>query len=79
MTVANVRGKEHGSSPSFTLVTALGYGLGGTLVIHGVFQVGTLCGVHRVGLAAVGPLKTTVCPLPWGDFLHRTGSLEAAS
>ena len=40
------------------LVTALVYGLGGTLVIHGVFQVGTLVAFIALVSQLYGPLNT---------------------
>jgi ATP-binding cassette subfamily B protein len=40
------------------LVTALVYGLGGTLVIHGVFQVGTLVAFVALVSQLYGPLNT---------------------
>jgi ATP-binding cassette, subfamily B, bacterial len=40
------------------LVTALVYGLGGTLVIHGVFQVGTLVAFIALVSLLYGPLQT---------------------
>ena len=40
------------------LVTALLYGLGGTLVIHGVFQVGTLVAFIALVSQLYGPLNT---------------------
>jgi ABC-type multidrug transport system fused ATPase/permease subunit len=40
------------------LVTALVYGLGGTLVIHGVFQVGTLVAFIALVSQLYGPLDT---------------------
>jgi ATP-binding cassette, subfamily B, bacterial len=40
------------------LVTALVYGLGGTLVIHGVFQVGTLVAFIALVSQLYGPLST---------------------
>jgi ABC-type multidrug transport system fused ATPase/permease subunit len=39
------------------LVTALVYGLGGTLVIHGVFQVGTLVAFIALVSQLYGPLN----------------------
>ena len=45
------------------LVTALVYGLGGTLVIHGVFQVGTLVAFIALVSQLYGPLNT-VSSLP---------------
>jgi ATP-binding cassette subfamily B protein len=41
-----------------SLVTALVYGLGGTLVIHGVFQVGTLVAFIALVSQLYGPLNT---------------------
>src|SRR5579859_175196 len=40
------------------LVTALVYGLGGTLVMHGVFQLGTLVAVIALVSQLYGPLNT---------------------
>jgi ATP-binding cassette subfamily B protein len=40
------------------LVTALVYGLGGTLVVHGVFQVGTLVAFIALVSQLYGPLNT---------------------
>jgi ATP-binding cassette, subfamily B, bacterial len=40
------------------LVTALVYGLGGTLVIHGVFQIGTLVAFIALVSQLYGPLNT---------------------
>ena len=56
-----------------TLVTALVYGLGGTLVIHGVFQVGTLVAFIALVSQLYGPLHE-VSSLPV-DISHRAGQL----
>ncbi len=59
LTVANVAGTElfFGFITLLTaLVTALVYGLGGTLVIHGVFQVGTLVAFIALVSQLYGPL-----------------------
>ena len=55
------------------LVTALIYGLGGTLVIHGVFQLGTLVAFIALVSELYGPLNTSVQPA--GGYPHRTGQL----
>ena len=57
LTVANVAGMELFFA-FITLVTALVYGLGGTLVIHGVFQVGTLVAFIALVSQLYGPLNT---------------------
>ena len=60
LTVANVAGMElfFGFITLLTaLVTALVYGLGGTLVIHGVFQVGTLVAFIALVSQLYGPLN----------------------
>ena len=59
LTVANVAATElfFGFITLLTaLVTALVYGLGGTLVIHGVFQVGTLVAFIALVSQLYGPL-----------------------
>ena len=59
LAVANVAGTElfFGFITLLTaLVTALVYGLGGTLVIHGVFQVGTLVAFIALVSQLYGPL-----------------------
>jgi ATP-binding cassette subfamily B protein len=61
LAVANVAGMEL-LFASITLlagmVTALVYGLGGTLVMHGVFQVGTLVAFITLVSRLYGPLNT---------------------
>jgi ATP-binding cassette, subfamily B, bacterial len=59
LAVANITGTElfFGFITLLTaLVTALVYGLGGTLVIHGVFQVGTLVAFAALVSQLYGPL-----------------------
>jgi ATP-binding cassette subfamily B protein len=59
--VANVAGTElyfAFITVLLALVTALVYGLGGTLVIHGVFQVGTLVAFIALVSQLYGPLNT---------------------
>jgi ATP-binding cassette, subfamily B, bacterial len=59
LTVANITGTElfFGLITLLTaLVTALVYGLGGTLVMHGVFQVGTLVAFIALVSQLYGPL-----------------------
>ena len=61
LTVANVAGMElffAFITLLAALVTALVYGLGGTLVIHGVFQVGTLVAFIALVSQLYGPLNT---------------------
>ena len=55
------------------LVTALVYGLGGTLVIHGVFPGRHAGGVHRAGLAVVRAAEHRVPPAAGNP--HRAGQL----
>jgi ATP-binding cassette subfamily B protein len=60
LAVANVTGMEllfASISLLAALVTALVYGLGGTLVIHGVFQVGTLVAVIALVTQLYRPLN----------------------
>ena len=60
LAVANVAGMELLSvfiTLLAALVTALVYGLGGTLVIHGVFQVGTLVAFIALVSQLYGPLN----------------------
>jgi ATP-binding cassette subfamily B protein len=63
--VANVAGTElffAFITVLLALVTALVYGLGGTLVIHGFFQVGTLVAFIALVSQLYGPLNTvSVC------------------
>jgi ATP-binding cassette subfamily B protein len=61
LVVANVAGTElffAFVTLLLALVTALEYGLGGTLVIHGVFQVGTLVAFIALVSQLYGPLNT---------------------
>jgi ATP-binding cassette subfamily B protein len=60
LAVANVAGSEllfASITLLAALVTALVYGLGGTLVIHGVFQVGTLVAFIALVSQLYGPLN----------------------
>ncbi len=60
LAVANVAGWSCSSRSSrllAALVTALVYGLGGTLVMHGVFQVGTLVAFIALVSQLYGPLN----------------------
>ena len=45
-------------APLTALVTALVYGLGGTLVMHGLFGVGTLVAFIALVSQLYGPLNT---------------------
>ena len=55
------------------LVTALVYGLGGTLVMHGVFRVGTLVAFIALVSQLYGPLNDHVRPAAGNP--HRAGQL----